>query len=134
MSQFLFDTNHLSPLVTIGHPLRETIYRRLDAGDSFALATPVLSELLFGIRSVPRATQNLKQWHLLRKYFAIYDITEHIAEEAAELRLNLRRCGWQLNIIDSFVAIIALHNNQILLTTDADFQGVPGLLQENWRT
>ena len=43
---------------------------------------------------------------------AIYDITEHVAEEAVELRLNLRRRGWQLNIIDAFVAVIALHNNQ----------------------
>lgn len=134
MSQYLVDTNHLSPLVTSGHPLREIIYHRLEAGDSFAIATPVLSELLFGIRSVPRATQNLQQWRVLRKYFAIYDVTEQIAEEAAELRSNLRRRGWQLNIIDSFIAVIALHNHQILLTTDADFQGIPDLLQENWRT
>ena len=49
MADYLLDTNHASPLVTLGHPLRDEILRRLDEGHTFAICVPVLTETLFGI-------------------------------------------------------------------------------------
>ena len=46
MADYLLDTNHASPLVTLSHPLRERIRQRLDAGDSFAVCVPVITETL----------------------------------------------------------------------------------------
>ena len=51
---------------------------------------------------------------------------------AAELRVSLRRKGWQLATNDAVVAALALRYNLTLLTTDRDFQSVPDLLTENW--
>ena len=49
MSDYLLDTNHASPLVTLGYPLQQRVFQRLDAGDNFAICVPVLAETLFGI-------------------------------------------------------------------------------------
>lgn len=35
MTDYLLDTNHLSPIVTIEHPLRQKIITQLQAGDTF---------------------------------------------------------------------------------------------------
>ena len=54
------------------------------------------------------------------------------AESAADLQLALRRRGRQLETVDSLIAVVTLRYGLILLTTDKDFQAVPGLPQENW--
>ena len=59
MTSYLLDTNHASPLVTLGHPLRERILTRLDEGHSFAICVPTLTETFFGISVLPRATLNI---------------------------------------------------------------------------
>ncbi|MEW5987632.1 MAG: hypothetical protein AB1791_13450 [Chloroflexota bacterium] len=59
MANYLLDTNHISPLVTTGHPLRKRILESLDAGHRFAIAVPALTEVLFEMGLLPRAKQNL---------------------------------------------------------------------------
>lgn len=132
MSAYLLDANHLSPLVTVGHPLRELILSRCQAGDVFAIAAPVLNEFLFGIAIIPRAQQNLREWEHLREEFIYYGVDAADAEEAFRLRLHLRQQGRQLDLVDSFVAVVALRYGLTLLTTDKDFSTVPHLQQENW--
>jgi len=61
MTNYLLDTNHASPLITLGHPLRKRVLHRLDEGDSFAICVPVLAETLFGISMLPRAAQSLAE-------------------------------------------------------------------------
>lgn len=132
MADYLLDTNHASPLVTLGHPLREQILRRLDEGHTFAICVPVLTETLFGIGILPRAVLNLGEWRRLRPAVPCYVPDETDAESAADLQLALRRRGRQLETVDSLIAAVALRHSLILLTTDMDFQAVPGLPQENW--
>jgi len=133
MAEYLLDSNHASPLVTLGHPLRDKILAQLQTGDVFAIATPVLHEVLFGISLLPRVQDNLKEWSRLQSFFKYYAIDEIIARQSAELRVMLRRKGRQLEVIDSFIAVTALQNNLVLLTTDKDFQAVPNLVINNWR-
>ena len=93
MSDYLLDTNHASPLVTPGHPLRQRVLQHLDAGDSFALCVPVLTETLFGIGILPRAAQNRAEWTRLQPLLPCYLPDETDAESAAELQIALRRQG-----------------------------------------
>lgn len=130
---YLLDTNHLSPLVTIGHPLRQQILTHLETDDTFSIATPALNEFLFGIGTLPRAVHNFREWERLQGDFHFYPVDRLDAEESAKLRLVLRQRGWQLGIIDSLIAVIALRYDLTLLTTDKDFQVIPNLKQENWR-
>ena len=127
------DTNHISPLVTIEHPLRHRIFAAVTSGDSFAIAAPALSEFLYGIGTLPRAQQNLAEWERLRSDFRYYNLSWLDAEQAARLRLALRSQGWQLSLVDAMIAVLALQNDLTLLTTDKDFRAIPNLKQEIWR-
>ncbi len=134
MTNYLLDTNHISPIVTINHPLRQKILAQLQTEDTFSIATPALNEFLFGIGLLPRAKQNLREWERLKQDFKYYSIDQVDAEQSAKLRISLRQQGWQLGIIDSMIAIIALRNDLVLLTNDKDFSAIESLEQENWRT
>lgn len=132
MARYLLDTNHVSPLVTYGHPLRERILAKLDDGERFAICVPVITETIFGIGILPRKKQNLTEWTRLKPLLPCYIPDETDAEFAATLQISLRGRGWQLETVDALIASIALRNELILLTTDKDFRGVPNLQRENW--
>lgn len=132
MTTYLLDTNHISPLVTPGHPLQAIFSQQREDGNTFCIAVPALTEMLFGIRSLPRAQKNLYNWQAIEDFFVYYSIEKSDAEYAAELQLLLRRQGWQLRTVDALIASIALRYDLILLTTDKDFRAIPHLLQENW--
>ncbi len=132
MTAYLLDTNHASPIVTVGHPLRAQILTHYQAGDTFALVAPVLNEFLFGIATLPRAQNNLREWERIKQDFIFYAVDAADAEKAFWLRLLLRQAGRQLELVDAFVAITALRYDLVLLTKDKDFLAVPELKQENW--
>ena len=132
MSGYLLDTNHLSPIVTIGHELRTKILTKIENGHEFAMTSPVLFEFLFGIRSLPRAVHNLQIWEKIKADFTYYVVDSDDAERAVTLKMELRQKGWQLELVDAFTAIVALRYDLTLLTKDKDFLAIPGLKLENW--
>ncbi len=132
MTHYLLDTNHLSPLVTLTHPLRAYILHRLDEGDIFATCVPVITETLYGLGVLPRAKQNLIEWERLEPNFHCYVPDEIDAKNAAQLRILLRKQGQQLEAMDALIAMIALNDDLTLLTTDKDFRAISQLKQENW--
>ncbi len=132
MANYLLDTNHISPIVMPGHRLRARIMQRHAAEDTFHIATPGLTEMLFGIRTLPRAERNLRDWQRFEDLFTFHPIEKQDAEYASLLQATLRRQGRQLHTVDALIAAIALRYNLILLTTDKDFQAVVGLAQANW--
>lgn len=134
MTDYLLDTNHISPIVTIEHPLRQKLLAQRQANHTFAIAAPVLSEFIYGISLLPRAERNLAEWARLKQDFIYYSISPQDAEQSAKLRVSLRQQGWQLGIIDAMIAVIAVRNDLVLLTSDKDFRSVPGLKRENWRS
>ncbi len=132
MDGYLLDTNHLSPLVTLNHPLRERILSHYRQGYRFAIPLPALSEFLFGINLLPRAADNRAEWNKLKSSFNYYPLDHLDAQQAAILRLSLRKEGRQLALFDALIAVVALRYHLILLTTDKDFQPIPNLRLENW--
>ena len=132
MANYLLDTNHASPLVTLSHPLRQRILYRLNDGDNFATCVPVITETLFGIALLPRATRNLAEWKRLKSLLPCYIPDETDPEFAAELQISLRSRGRQLETVDALIASVALRYDLTLLTTDQDFQAIPNLSQANW--
>jgi len=132
MSDYLLDTNHASPLVTIGHPLRLKILHKVEEGDTFGLCVPVIVETKFGIGILPKVKSNLNEWQRLRTRLSIYTLDANDAELAVDLQLALRRIGWQLASFDALIATIALKYDLVLLTSDRDFHAVEGLRSENW--
>ncbi len=132
VAAYLLDTNHLSPLVTPTHPLRSRIRMAMDGGDEFYFALPSLTEVVAGFSILPRATQNRREWALVRPTLGLVGLDEQDALDAADLHVSLRRQGVQLAIVDALIATVALRYGLTLLTTDGDFQSVPGLVIGNW--
>jgi len=91
-----------------------------------------LTEFLYGIQILPRATANMAEWHRLHDSFTYYEPDRVDAYEAARLQVALRKYGRQLATVDALIAVVALRYNLTLLTTDKDFQPIPRLKQENW--
>lgn len=94
MTDYLLDANPLSPLVTLTHPLRNRVLAALQAGHTFAVTPPALTEMLFGIGLLPRAAQNQAEWQRLRPNFECYNPDETDAVRVASLQIQLRRRGW----------------------------------------
>jgi predicted nucleic acid-binding protein len=134
MARYLLDTNHLSPLVTVGHALRERIFSSLKQGDEFFVPAPALTEFLFGIKMARRSASNLQEWQRIQDSFRCIAVDRIEAEGAAELQVLLRRIGWQLATVDALIATLAMRNELILLTTDGDFRIIRQLALENWIT
>jgi predicted nucleic acid-binding protein len=134
VTNYLLDSNHVSPLVTLDHPLRQRVLKAIHRGDVCALTTANLAEVLFGIGVVPRAEQNQREWENLRPSFRLYVVEEQDVVQSVELRIFLRRRGRQIGLVDAVLAAIALRYNLVLLTADRDFDAVPELPHENWLT
>lgn len=132
MNAYLLDTNHVSPLVTLHHPLRQRVLTALEAGDSFAINVLILAETLYGISIVPRSKQNRVVWTQLQPQFSCYLFDVNDVVSAVELQVSLRKKGRQLATIDALIAVTALRYDLILLTSDGDFQVVPDLRLECW--
>jgi predicted nucleic acid-binding protein len=132
MADYLLDTNHASPLVTLHHPVRQRVLAALAAGDFFAVCVPALTETLYGIGIVPRAIQNRAIWEQLQPQLICHIPDAADAARAADLQILLRRRGRQLATIDALIAVTALRYDLTLLTTDGDFRAVPSLQLENW--
>ncbi len=132
MSAYLLDTNHASPVVTLSHPLRKEVLARLEAGDTFSVCVPVVTELMHGIATLPRAKATIAEWRRLRPRLDCHIPDEVDAELAAELQVSLRLRGKQLETVDALIAAVALRYELILLTTDKDFSAIPTLRRDNW--
>ncbi len=132
MARYLLDTNHLSPLVTLGHSLRERVLVRMAEGDEFCVATVCAAEVVYGIGILPRAEANLAEWDRLKSGFTHLQVELFEAERAGHLQIALRRAGVQFKTVDAIIAAVALRDQLMLLTTDGDFTAVPGLERDNW--
>jgi tRNA(fMet)-specific endonuclease VapC len=132
VAAYLLDTNHASPLVTLHHPLRHKVLAALSAGDTFAINVVILAETLYGISIVPRGVQNRLIWSQLQQQLACHVPDSADAIQAVDMQVQLRRQGRQLATVDALIATTALRYDLTLLTTDNDFQAVPGLRLDNW--
>lgn len=132
MSDYLLDSNHASPLITPGHPLRERVLEAAKAGSRFAIPAPCVTEVIFGISLLPRADANRREWSLLMRDLTVHTVDRDDAEMAAQLQIQMRKQGWQLATVDALAAAVAIRQSAVLLTKDKDFDRVPGLTCENW--
>lgn len=85
MARYLLDTNHASPLVTPHHPLRQRFFAAIQAWHEFAVCAPVVSELWYGISSLPRAAQNRAEWQTLGSWLLCYALDRADARGSREI-------------------------------------------------
>jgi tRNA(fMet)-specific endonuclease VapC len=132
VTSYLLDSNHANRLVDPQHPMRLRLRTALAQEDVFSLILPVITETVFGFSILPRAVRNRLEWQTVRPSLVLLDLDEDHATDAADLQVQLRRSGRQLTLVDALIAVVALRNDLVVLTTDADFTAVPALRLDNW--
>lgn len=128
MKHYLLDTSPLAaylqsraPAVHLIHPLIE----RHEVATSILVYAEV-TEYIKGLPHFTKRHHDLR--HLLREVYP-YFLTYPILERYAEIRRKLRPPHGKglIGDIDTLIAATALERNLTVVTSDTDFQRVPGL-------
>lgn len=132
MPDFLLDTNHLSSAVRLASPLRERIHWMRDRGASIGTCTPVLCELAVGARQVRDPATYHKALSRLLTRLRLWHLDAETAWYYGEVFHHLQSSGRILSQVDMMLAALSNQMGLTLLTSDRDFEALPGLSVENW--
>jgi tRNA(fMet)-specific endonuclease VapC len=113
--------------------LLERFTRELLQG-TLALSSIVLFEIHYGIANSARRKENTERLAIfLQAPIEILSFGPQDAEEAGELRAELKRLGRPIGPYDVLIAAQARRRSAKLVTANTDeFSRVPGLIIENW--
>lgn len=132
MTLYLLDTNHLSAALNDESGLRDRMREVRLRGDRLGICVPVLCELQAGISMSTRRDHNQRLLLELLRQVRIWPLDVTCARLYGELYHELRRRGRALSQVDIMLAALAKHMGATLVTTDRDFEAVPGLHLESW--
>jgi len=126
MTELLIDTNVYSGFM-LGHPTAVTALR---STAQINLPLIVLGELLAGFAAGTREARNRDQ---LARFMAsprvrVLNPDEKTARAYAELFAELRRNGMPVPTNDLWIAALARQHRLPLLSFDAHFRNVPGII------
>jgi len=134
MTKYLLDTNHLSAAIRRISPLRERIQLAHRSGIAFGTCIPVLCELETGIQQTGQAKSYRRRLMNLLEYVRVWPLDPLDARLFGEVYLDLERRGRALSQVDMILAAMAKRMRLALLTADRDFEALPDLRTENWRS
>jgi len=126
MTSCLLDTSGFIHLQN-GHPVISKAFR---AADRVAMNAVVVGELLAGIRASRRHRPNEQFLNsfLSEPQVDLLAIDRATADCYATLKDALRSAGTPVGRADLWIAASALQHGLTILTTDADFLRIPGIL------
>ena len=122
----LLDTNAYTALMAD----RGQVAKRVRASERVLLSTIVLGELLFGFRNGSRHDWNRAQLDafLERERVEVVPVTADTAERFGLIAARLRTQGTPIPTNDIWIAAHAMETAAMLLSSDAHFERVAGLL------
>ena len=133
---YLLDTNIISeparPL-----PNEKVINKLTQYSEVSSISAVTWHELLYGmnlIQSTSRRTQLERYlFNVVSRLYPVVPYDDHAASIHADLRTKMQKAGSQKPLLDSQIASVAIANNMILVTRNTkDFEGIEGLMCENW--
>lgn len=131
---YLLDTNVLSALMRDPSGAVALGYRaKLKQPAHFKVATSVVvqCELQYGLAKRPTARLQ-SAYDLVMAHLPVLPLDEQVPPHYAHLRAALELAGTPIGPNDALIAAHALALRCTLVTADAEFDRVPGLLVENW--
>jgi tRNA(fMet)-specific endonuclease VapC len=132
MSTYLLDTNHLGAALNDHSQFFDRVFRERRRGHRFGTCFPVLCELEAGVRQTPDPDANHRALSRILRQIRTWPLERFVAEEYGILFVELRRSGIALSQVDLMLAAMARTNRLTILSTDRDFERVPGIRVENW--
>lgn len=129
---FLLDTNHLGAAVRSVSPVRQRIRWMKSRGAIVGTCVPALCELAVGARQVRDPATYRKALSRLLAGLRIWTLDEQTALHYGDIYHHLQRAGYVCSQVDMMLAALARQLGLVLLTSDRDFDPLPGLAIENW--
>jgi tRNA(fMet)-specific endonuclease VapC len=131
VTRFVLDTNHAGLLL---RDASSPLWRRLQTlnRSDCVLCRPVVAELWFMVFNSARPDANTTRLDALLSQFETIEFDAESAVEFGRLRSELRKAGKPIPMFDIMIAAIARRSSFTLVTDDAHFALVTGLMTENW--
>jgi tRNA(fMet)-specific endonuclease VapC len=130
MTRYLLDTNHASTFWRKRHLVAARLQAVPDA--RFGLCLPSIGELWYMVFKSARVDSNSRELDLFLRDYVLWEYDSAAAVEFGRLKADLRKAGRPIPDVDVQIAAIARVNQLILLTADAHFVHVDGLMTESW--
>ena len=133
VTRFLLDSGIASDLINRRGlvPLRAREARL--RGDRVGLGTPVLGELIAGIRNSNDPRRHLTALWRSVGLLTLWTFDKEAAIEFGRLHAELRQSGRVMQVPDlQIAAIAAAVGNCVVVSKDSDLRAVPGLTVEDW--
>lgn len=109
-----------------------TVTRKVLALPEITLPMVAVGELLFGAENSTRPLQNLPRYLEFISACRAVPLDRETARIYARTRLALKRKGRPIPMNDVWIAAQCLEHDWVLVTDDADFSYVDGLMLEHW--
>jgi len=132
MTRYLLDTNHLSAPLNNDAGIQQGLRDARLRGDRVATCVPVLCELQAGIAFTAQRAQNQHRLSQLLRQVRLWPLDADTAFFYGELFYELRRKGRALSQVDIMLAALARQVKATVVSTDRDFDAVPGIQTESW--
>lgn len=133
MRRYLLDSGIASDYISRRFGVYERTRTQVLGGDRVGIGTPVLGELLGGIRKSQTRRYNEQRLRKGLADFRIWPYDKPAAEEYGRLYAELQRIGRPMQQIDIQIAAIAQAlGNCTVVTKDSDFEAIAGLAIVDW--
>lgn len=125
---FLLDTN--AAIARMAGDV--AILSLLNSADEVFIPVVVLGELYYGAQKSGRVQTNLMQVETLALSGTVLEDDIGTAREYGRVRQMLRAKGRPIPFHDTWIAAIALQYSLTLVTRDAHFNDIDGLMVQGW--
>lgn len=128
MTSYLLDTGPLTAYL-LGRPSAIKLIKPWMNQEKVATSILVYGEVIEYIKGLPNYPRNHKQLLILLQTIVPYFLTFSILERYADIRRGLRPPYGKglIGDMDTLIASTTIERNLTLVTTDYDFERVPGL-------
>jgi tRNA(fMet)-specific endonuclease VapC len=128
----MLDTDISSYVIKGTAPAVDARLRKLDV-TTVCISAVTRAELRFGVRRLKSATRLAASVEMFLSGIHTLPWDEGVADQFAEVRVELERTGTPIGVMDTMIAAHAKAINAILITNNVKhFRRVKGLTVENW--
>jgi len=132
--RYLLDTGTAGDHLDQRHGVHVSVQQATRRGDRVGLCVPVVGELFAGIQFSASRDRNEKRLRRVLSALVVWPFDLAAAAEFGRIVAMLRRRGRPMQQIDIQIAAVAKTlGNCTVVTSDTDFDAIPGLKVENWR-
>ena len=130
MRKYLLDTNIISYYLKGIENLKEKITSNID---SLCISIISYYEIISGLQSID-ANKRINEFEKFCKLIDIINLDKASILASCKIYASLKKSGRLIDDIDILIAGIALSNNLVMITDNAEHFGrIEGLKVENWK-